>query len=349
MNQNPAHETDLANEFTPFVRDCWYVAALCSEVGEELLERWILDEPLMLFRKHEDGKVAALSNRCPHRSFPLTLGKRVGDTVVCGYHGMTFDGEGACVRVPSQSHAPSSLRTQHYPTVELGPFVWVWMGDADKADPALIPEAPYLNEPQFKSVTGFFDVGCSYVRLHENVLDLTHLPFLHGSVFTTPDFLVGADEVRQVGSKVFVQRTTDVGGVPPYLEKILGYKPTTAKRETRGWFLSPAIHYAEVDMLIADRDTPLRLAFVHAFTPASSRRTNYFWAVTRDECVEDAEVDALIEKSSKYVFYQDVEGLQAVEELCARDARTSFHEKSVKADMPGVLMRRIILQKAGPA
>jgi hypothetical protein len=92
---------------------------------------------------------------------------------------------------------------------------------------------------------------------------------------------------------------------------------------------------------------PLRLAFVHAFTPAAMRRTNYVWAVTREEMLDDAEVDALIKRSSKYVFSQGVEGLQAMEAICARDGRAHVQEKSVKADMPGVLMRRIIGQQAG--
>lgn len=345
MTSTTSQAQGLADEKTPFVRDCWYVGALCSEVGEGFLERWLLDEPLVMFRKQADGKATAISNRCPHRSFPLSLGKRVGDTIVCGYHGMTFDGTGVCVRVPSQEHAPASMRVQYYPTVERGSFVWVWMGDAEKADPALIPEAPYLFGSDFKSVTGFFDVGCSYVRLHENVLDLTHLPFLHGSVFTTPDFLVTADEVKQEGDKVYIRKTTAVGGVPPYLELMLGYKPEKAKRETRAWFLSPAVHYAEVDVTVSGRDKPVRLAYVHAFTPAGAKQTNYFWAVTRDAGIENMAVDESIAKSSAYVFNQDVEGLAAVEKLIERDAR-SFEEKSVKADMPGVLMRRILIAKA---
>ena len=39
------------------------------------------------------GRVVALEDRCPHRLLPLSKGKRVGDDVQCGYHGMTFDAD----------------------------------------------------------------------------------------------------------------------------------------------------------------------------------------------------------------------------------------------------------------
>jgi hypothetical protein len=50
--------------------NCWWVAALCGEVGEDLLSRWLCDTPVLLCRKL-DGSVAAIEDRCPHRSAPL--------------------------------------------------------------------------------------------------------------------------------------------------------------------------------------------------------------------------------------------------------------------------------------
>jgi phenylpropionate dioxygenase-like ring-hydroxylating dioxygenase large terminal subunit len=53
--------------------NCWWVAAFGSEIGRSLLGRWLLDTPVVLFRR-EDGTVAALAaleDRCPHRQAPL--------------------------------------------------------------------------------------------------------------------------------------------------------------------------------------------------------------------------------------------------------------------------------------
>ena len=73
-----------------FLRNTWYVAAWSGEVGRTCLARKILGEPVMLYRTAA-GKPVALLDRCPHRLLPLSLGTLQGDTIECGYHGLTFD------------------------------------------------------------------------------------------------------------------------------------------------------------------------------------------------------------------------------------------------------------------
>jgi phenylpropionate dioxygenase-like ring-hydroxylating dioxygenase large terminal subunit len=69
-------------------RHQWYVAAYGSEIGDELFARTICNEPLVLYRT-SSGEVVALADRCVHRRFPLSQSTRVGDSIVCGYHGFT--------------------------------------------------------------------------------------------------------------------------------------------------------------------------------------------------------------------------------------------------------------------
>ena len=88
----------LADHTTPFVRNEWYVAALSEEIDRTLRDRRLLGLGVLLYRK-SDGAPAALQNRCPHRSFPLSRGTLDGDEVTCGYHGLTFGPDGACATV----------------------------------------------------------------------------------------------------------------------------------------------------------------------------------------------------------------------------------------------------------
>ncbi|MCP5037947.1 MAG: Rieske 2Fe-2S domain-containing protein, partial [Rhodobacteraceae bacterium] len=90
-----------------YIKNAWYVAGWASEFNEELRRVVILEQPMVMFRA-SDGKVIALEDRCPHRLLPLSLGKRIDDTIQCGYHGMTFDCEGKCVRIPGQDNLPPS-------------------------------------------------------------------------------------------------------------------------------------------------------------------------------------------------------------------------------------------------
>ena len=134
--QNPSRPGDAPERFP---KDCWYVAARSGEVGRSLLKRTIACENVVLYRTG-GGRAVALLDMCPHRLAPLSLGQLVGDAVQCGYHGITFDCEGRCIRIPGEEKIPEHFRATRYPVAEKWGFVWVWLGDAAKADLALLPQ-----------------------------------------------------------------------------------------------------------------------------------------------------------------------------------------------------------------
>ena len=111
-----------------FLENCWYAAAWDDEIGEAPLARRILDRPVVLFRG-EDGKAAALADRCVHRHAPLSHGRVEGGGIRCGYHGLLFANDGTCIQVPGQTKVPPGARVASFPVVERDRFVWIWMGD----------------------------------------------------------------------------------------------------------------------------------------------------------------------------------------------------------------------------
>lgn len=56
--------------------------------------------PVVLFRA-ADGRPRALLDRCPHRGVPLSIGTCRKGRIACAYHGWEFDGDGRCLRIPS--------------------------------------------------------------------------------------------------------------------------------------------------------------------------------------------------------------------------------------------------------
>jgi phenylpropionate dioxygenase-like ring-hydroxylating dioxygenase large terminal subunit len=324
-----------ADHRTALPRNHWYIAALSEEVGEALTERWLLSRNVLLFRKR-DGQAVALRNRCPHRSYPLSRGTREGDTVVCGYHGIAFDAQGGCVRIPSQEGAVGTLRARSYPVIERSPFIWIWMGEG-APQPAEPPAIPWLSNPAYAHVTGVFDVGCSYIRLHENVLDLSHLAYLHKE--TLPGFdILDRPQVTEAGGGVRVLLTAR--GV-----RRAGSDQSQPEQTMDLRFVSPAVHIAENTARHPDsaagsvRST--HSGYVHAFTPIDQRRTRYFWSISRDEKLGDEALSATIKTNFATVLMQDIEGLSLVEEIWAREA-DDFEEFSVVADRAGLRMRRIV-------
>src|SRR5262249_42338861 len=135
-----------------FLKNCWYVAAIDDElIDGKLLSRTLLGQPVLLYRG-ESGQPFALNDRCPHRGALLSRGRLEGDAVRCMYHGIKFDGSGKCVQIPGQDMIPPKLRVPGYPVAQRGPFIWIWMGDAAKADPGLIVDLPYLEDPRWKGI-----------------------------------------------------------------------------------------------------------------------------------------------------------------------------------------------------
>jgi len=98
--------------------------------------------------------VVALADQCAHRGYPLSLGTVVGEVLVCGYHGFTYDCGGTCVAVPGQDRIPSKSNVRSYRVVEQGLWVWIWMGRGEPDDDKL-PETPWLIESdEWSSVSG---------------------------------------------------------------------------------------------------------------------------------------------------------------------------------------------------
>lgn len=142
----------------------------------------------MVLYRTGDGRPVALRNRCPHRSFPLAKGKLVGDTLVCGYHGMAFNADGMCVHMPALNSASASAAVRTFPIADREPLTWIWMGPPHLADEALIPALPWLQDAAWGTVTGDFHIEADYVGMHENLIDQIHFPFLHPDMVGTPEY-----------------------------------------------------------------------------------------------------------------------------------------------------------------
>lgn len=110
------------------------------------------------------------------------MGKLEGDDLRCGYHGLKFNASGACVEIPGQANIPPQARVRAYPVLEKFGWLWIWMGDTAEADPALIPNWWWADHPEWAfSKPEPIYVRCNYQLISDNVLDVTHLAYVHAS------------------------------------------------------------------------------------------------------------------------------------------------------------------------
>ena len=126
-----------------YLRNCWYMAGWSTELAPNgKLARTFLDEPIVIFRNAQ-GKPGALVDRCPHRFAPLSLGRVCEGAIQCAYHGLRFDGAGACVDNP-HGRVTSGMTTRSFPMAEAHRILWIWMGDPELADTGLIRDLSFL-------------------------------------------------------------------------------------------------------------------------------------------------------------------------------------------------------------
>ena len=109
----------------------WYVILESREVrAGQLVGVTRMGEKLVLWRDAQ-GKLACLGDHCPHRGAALSLGKCLGERVLCPFHGFEYDASGRCRVVPAsgyQAPAPKIMQARAYPVREAHGFVYLWWG-----------------------------------------------------------------------------------------------------------------------------------------------------------------------------------------------------------------------------
>ncbi len=159
--------------------DFWYPVSQASKLKKNKpLGVQFAGEPIVLVRT-ESNSVFALEDRCAHRQVPLSVGEVKGELLRCSYHCWTYDKSGSCVNVPyldKDKQLPTGVRS--YPCKEEYGLIFIFPGDATKADSVPMPNIPDWHRSDYK--TRYLDrrVECHYSFMHENLMDMNH-QFLH--------------------------------------------------------------------------------------------------------------------------------------------------------------------------
>ncbi|MEZ5742836.1 MAG: aromatic ring-hydroxylating dioxygenase subunit alpha [Sphingomonadaceae bacterium] len=290
-----------------FLRNCWYMAAWSHEVGDALFRRRLLGDPVLLYRK-QDGSVAALTDRCPHRFAPLSMGTRDGDCVTCPYHGLTFDASGSCVRNPFAESIPKGAAVRAFPTCERDGIVWFWPGDPALADAAAVPDfAMLFVEGHGAPIMGLMPMAANYQLGTDNLLDLSHIEFVHkGSFAGNGVIFAGEHKVIEDGTRLHSNWWMPDVAAPPHTFGI--YDPTM---RCDHWldmrWDAPAAMYLQVGACPhgAERsDNPVIAHQAHILTPETEDSTHYFWATTRGHPPSD-EGDAMLRGLMEQAFAEE--------------------------------------------
>ena len=168
------------------LRNQWYCAAFGHELKQQPLGRTFLNEPVALYRTAA-GTPVAFEDRCCHRRAPLSHGRIEGDNLRCLYHGLLYNPDGTAIWAPGQDRLPQGARVRSYPVVESHGWIWIWPGDPELADPKTAPSYDKYDDPKWAAYDELIPMKANYFLVVDNLLDLSHLPFVHAATIGSPE------------------------------------------------------------------------------------------------------------------------------------------------------------------
>ncbi len=299
-----------------FPLNAWYVAAYDVEVKRELLARKICNQAIVLYRK-EDGTAAALRDACWHRLVPLSIGRLEGDNVVCGYHGLKFDDTGRCTHMPSQETINPSASVRSYPVEEKHRFVWVWPGDPALADPALIPDLHWNDDPEWTADGKLIEVKCDYRLVIDNLMDLTHETFVHGSSIGNEAVAESPFEASHNDRFAYITRWMEGIEPPPFWKAQYGREGLVDRWQIIR-FEGPCTVTIDVGVAEAgtgarqgDRSKGVNGFVLNTITPSTDNTCLYFWAFSRNYDLHNQARTHQLREGVSTVFREDEAVLEA--------------------------------------
>ena len=302
-----------------FLKNAWYVAELSADVAAPRAVR-ILGEPIVVYRKR-DGAPVGLEDACAHRKVPLSKGKLRGDQLECAYHGMTYDCHGECTSVPGGQRIPPAARVRSYPVADRYGFLWIWMGEPELADPARIFRVQNWDDPQTgRSDPGSLTMACSYLYITDNLLDPSHVAWVHPSSFGEVKCRETPLLTTALPDGMLVSRWMLDADVAPFYAKFVRFSGK-ADRLQHYEVRFPCHALAKAVFTPAGTGGPEGRLHPDTFvmdsynflTPIDANNTRYFWVQTRNFAPGDAAVSAAFSASVRAAFEEDKAILEAVQ------------------------------------
>ena len=334
-----------------FPLNAWYAAAWDVEVGRQLLPKTICNRPVVLYRTAQ-GRAVALADACWHRLVPLSMGKLRGDDeVMCGYHGICFNAEGRATFMPAQKTINPSASVHAFPVVERHRFVWVWPGDPALADPSLVPDMHENEDPAWAGDGKTIMAACDYQLIVDNLMDLTHEEFVHGSSLAQSALSESEMVVTHTDRTVTVTKWMLNIEPPPFWKKNLADRFPDYDGPVDRWqiikYQAPGTISIDVGVAKAgtgapegDRSQGVTGTVLNTMTPQTDRSCYYLWAFARDWCLGSQAITTRLREGVTGVFFEDELMLEAQQR--GIDANPGYDFYNLNIDAGGMWTRRIV-------
>jgi len=327
-----------------YIEQSWYAALWAADLGSTPIRRTYLGQNVVLYRSGS-GRPLALSDSCPHRFAPLSMGKVNGDAIQCLYHGLEFGPDGKCVHNP-HGPIPPVARVRAYPIVERAGMLWIWMGTGP-ADPAALPDVAFLEDAGWAWVRGTLAVKGNYQLVIDNLLDLTHVDYMHPFLRQKCDKPLRY-QAKEQGERVFAIYDRAEAPAGAFVHAIWRDGPPTVRVWARMRWDAPSNLFLDIGFTqVGDEtDNGLRNPAYHFLTPETPTSTHYFWAVGRNMRQDDLELSEGVRHGVQTTFVtEDEPMIAAIQEAMGNRELDEMKPLLLNIDNAAVRARRIVARR----
>jgi vanillate O-demethylase monooxygenase subunit len=288
-----------------------------------------------------------MRDACPHRMLPLSMGLREGDSIRCKYHGLKLGPDGVAQEMPLRADRVNSrICAETYAVVEKHRFVWVWVGDKDKADPASIPDLWPCSAEGWVFDGGYYHLEADYRLMIDNLMDLTHETHVHAGSIGQPELMEAPIEARTDGNRAYVSRWMPGIDAPPFWRGALKMDGPVDRWQICE-FVPPSNVMIDVGVApvgagatVESHDQGVRGMVIDSMTPETETSMHYFWGMARSFDIQDAGFTARFKRQQGGVFAEDKEILEAQQRSILANPDLKLNGYNI--DQGGVRARQII-------
>nr|WP_279338892.1 aromatic ring-hydroxylating dioxygenase subunit alpha [Sphingomonas sp. BGYR3] len=235
---------------------------------------------------------------------------------------------------------------ESYVVAERHRFVWVWIGDREKADPALIPDLWPCSTPGWTFDGGYYPVAADYRLMIDNLMDLTHETHVHAGSIGQPELMEAPINAYVEGNRAYVARWMPGIDAPPFWRNALKQDGPVDRWQICE-FVPPSSVMIDVGVApvgagatLERHDQGVRGMVVDCMTPETETTMHYFWGMARSFDIDDPGFTARFKQQQGGVFAEDREVLEAQQRSIA--ANPDLKVMAYNIDQGGVRARQII-------
>lgn len=266
----------------------------------------------------------------------------------CGYRGLLFNAVGRCIEIPAQASIPERACVRSYPAEERDSWIWVWTGTPESADRSKIPDVVGLDHPAWQMQASYLHYKASYQLLHDNLLDFSHLSFVHFNTFGGSDArALAKPQVTKLDNGFRIARWFENAAPAPFLKALGDFPPVDIKNEYD--FVIPGVLVIRTSQQAHGMGTREAMSEIGAFdnitsqavTPEIETTSHYFFSSGARRGTPPRVLEVAM-ASFQAAFEEDRDMIEAQQRVISARPGLPIGDVAINADGPLWQMRELI-------